>query len=250
MKNDSAIEVSIIIPVLNEGDNIRFLASDISTVMNDSGWSWECLWIDDCSTDNTREELKKIGADFKFHSYLFHRSNYGQSAALLTGFRHAKGKTFVTLDGDGQNDPANIPVLIRTLQENNADLVNGWRLKRQDNFVRRLSSRIANGYRNLLTGENVRDVGCALRAFRRDCVEEIVPFKGIHRFLPTLIKLSGHDKIIEIPVNHRPRHAGKTKYGISNRIWVGILDIFAVCWMQKRLVFPKVLDNNVGERDV
>lgn len=249
-KNERTSEISIIIPVMNEGDNIKFLAAEISKTMNESGWSWECIWIDDDSTDDTREKLKEIRRECSFHSYLFHCSNYGQSAALVTGFRHAKGETFVTLDGDGQNDPANIPLLVKALLENNADMVNGWRMKRRDNIIRRFSSRLANGFRNILTGEHIRDVGCSIRAFRRECVKEIVPFKGMHRFFPTMLKLSGYNKIIEIPVNHRPRHAGKTKYGINNRLWVGILDVLAVCWMRKRLVFPKVLHDDIGEKDV
>lgn len=248
--NDRIIDVSIIIPLKNEGDNVQFLATEISRVMKDFGWSWECLWIDDDSTDNTRDELIRLCKDCKTHSYVFHLHNYGQSAALVTGFRHAKGKIFVTLDGDGQNDPADMPTLISTLIDKNADMVNGWRTKRKDSLIRRISSRIANRFRNILTGENVRDVGCSLRAFRRECVDEIVLFKGMHRFFPTMLKMSGHYKIIEIPVNHRPRHSGKTKYGINNRLWVGILDILAVCWMRKRLVFPKVVDKENGKDHV
>ncbi len=237
--DESSPFISIIIPVLNEEQNVTILANEIKAVMSTTPWTWECLWIDDYSTDNTVNRLENIRRADQRHRIILHDRHYGQSAALATGFKYARGDIFVTLDGDGQNDPASIPDLVRTLVENGADMVNGWRQERQDNIVRKISSRIANTYRNVLTGEKIRDVGCALRAFRKECVQNIPVFKGMHRFFPTLVRFAGYTKILEVPVGHRPRLRGKTKYGINNRLWVGIVDTFAVCWMRKRMVYPQ-----------
>lgn len=243
-------EISVIIPVMNEIDNIQPLSGELTSILDATPWSWECLWIDDESTDGTRQKLQLLHQQDSRHRYLFHSRNFGQSAAWATGFRHAVAPIFVTLDGDGQNDPAAIPELVRILKEKKVDMVNGWRQKRQDSIVRKISSRLANGFRNLLTGEReVRDVGCALRAFRRECVDNIPVFKGMHRFFPTLVRLAGHDKFLAIPVNHRPRERGKTKYGIHNRLWVGLGDTFAVCWMRRRLVFSQVAEMSAEQSD-
>lgn len=232
--------LSVIVPVMNEEDNVTMLAGEIVQALGGTSWSWECLWVDDGSTDDTVARLRQIaGADAR-HRLIEHVRNFGQSAAMASGFRHARGEIFVTLDGDGQNDPASIPDLVNCLIRENADMVNGWRQKRQDNLVRKLSSRIANGFRNGLTREQVRDVGCALRAFRRECAGKVPVFKGMHRFFPTLVRMAGYTKILERPVHHRPRERGKTKYGISNRLWVGIVDVLAVRWMLSRMVYPQV----------
>lgn len=230
--------INIIIPVMNEEENIDILSREITEVMEKTEWKWNCIWVDDFSTDSTRDKLKAINSADPRHKYIFHSQNFGQSAALITGFRNAAAEILVTLDGDGQNAPESIPDVIRMLIEKDADIVNGWRQKRNDNFIRKISSKIANGFRNKLTGESVRDVGCALRAFKRECVQNIPSFKGMHRFFPTLVKLAGYNKIYEVPVVHRPRERGKTKYGINNRLWVGIADTFAVCWMRRRNVYP------------
>ena len=232
--------LSIIVPVMNEEDNVSALASEIEGVLDGTLWSWECCWIDDGSTDQTVSRLRDIVRHNPKHRLIEHTRNFGQSAALATGFRHARGELLVTLDGDGQNDPASIPTLVRCLMDENADVVNGWRQKRQDSRVRKICACIANGFRNGLTHEHVCDVGCALRAFRRECVEQIPVFKGMHRFFPTLARMAGHTKILERPVNHRPRKRGKTKYGIKNRLWVGIVDVLAVRWMLSRMVYPQV----------
>ncbi len=232
--------LSIVIPVFNERDNILPLAEEIESFMASTSWSWECLWVDDGSSDGTADQLQAIHTRNPCHNFICHTRNYGQSAALHTGFIHARGKVFVTLDGDGQNDPKDIPLLVNQLLEGGLDMVNGRRDKREDNFVRKISSRIANGFRNRMTNEQIMDVGCSLRAMRRQAVEHIPVFKGMHRFLPTLVKLSGHGRIVELPVGHRPRKHGQTKYGIHNRLWVGIMDTMAVRWMQRRLVYPEI----------
>jgi dolichol-phosphate mannosyltransferase len=241
MKNlDDNCLISIIVPVMNESDNIVPLAGEITTAMKSTTWRWECLWIDDFSSDGTRDKLNEVSRTDPRHRVFLHNRNYGQSAALATGFNRANGDILVTLDGDGQNDPASIPAVVKKLITEQADLVNGWRKNRKDSLVRKISSRIGNGFRNTLTGENITDVGCALRAFRRECVSQVFIFKGMHRYFPTLVRINGYKKILEEPVNHRPRQRGKTKYGINNRLWVGIADTIALCWMKRRIVRPQI----------
>lgn len=246
-KSGLELDVSIVIPVMNEKDNVKILAGEISEAMESSDFTWECLWVDDFSTDGTREELKALNASDKCHRYVFHDKNYGQSAAMSTGFKTASADVLVTLDGDGQNPPSAIPLLVKELKDKDADIVNGWREKRNDSIVRKISSRVANGFRNRLTGESVRDVGCSLRAFKKECVRDIPVFKGMHRFFPTLVKMQGYDRIFEVPVGHRSRERGKTKYGINNRLWVGIADTFAICWMRWRMVYPETSEISTGK---
>ena len=234
------IDVSIIIPVKDESENVPILADEVSKAMTQTQFSWECLWVDDGSTDTTLTEIIKVCEKDTRQRYISLTKNFGQSAAMAMGFKRALGRILVTLDGDGQNDPADIPMLVNQLINQRADMVNGWRKNRADTVLRKISSRIGNGFRNKLTKENVRDVGCSIRAINSECVAEIPVFKGMHRFIPTLVRISGFKNIIEVPVNHRPRERGKTKYGIQNRLWVGLADTLAVCWMQSRMVFPKV----------
>jgi dolichol-phosphate mannosyltransferase len=245
--NESDLDLSIIVPVNNEEQNIGGLAEEIGTVMRATSWSWECFWIDDGSTDNTLAELRQLNQRDNCHQFLVLPVNYGQSAALSVGFRRARGKIFVTLDGDGQNDPGDIPMMMKRLFEDDADMVIGWRQKRRDSLVKRISSRIANGFRNWVTSEQVRDVGCSLRVFRHQCADNIPVFKGMHRFFPTLARLGGCSKIVEMPVRHRPRQYGLTKYGISDRLWVGLMDTLAVRWMKTRMVFPEVKHSSLDE---
>jgi dolichol-phosphate mannosyltransferase len=241
-----AMDISIIIPVKDEAENVSILAGEVSAAMTQVAYSWECLWVDDGSTDDTPLELKKVCDNSPHHRFISLDRNYGQSAAMFAGFKNGLGRIFVTLDGDGQNDPKDIPMLVNTLLNKKADMVNGWRKNRADTRVRKISSKIGNGFRNKLTGDHVRDVGCSIRAFHRECVENITVFKGMHRFLPTLARISGFSNILEVPVNHRPRERGQTKYGIQNRLWVGLGDTLAVRWMQTRLVFPRVKNHSQG----
>ncbi|HOD79456.1 MAG TPA: glycosyltransferase family 2 protein [Syntrophorhabdus sp.] len=234
------VALSIIIPVKDEGENIDILGNEINMAMENVTLPWECIWIDDGSTDTTVGELKKLSACDARHRLVILARNFGQSAALSVGFQNATGDILVTLDGDGQNDPADIPRLIEKLQKHGADMVNGVRQKRHDSFIRKISSRIANNFRDWVTGDRVTDVGCSVRVFKRECVKGIPVFKGMHRFLPTLVRMQGYTHIMESLVNHRPRVRGKTKYGIQNRLWVGLADLAAVKWMQSRLVFPEV----------
>jgi len=246
------LDLSIIIPVKNEQENISRLAKEVGMVMNALPWSWECLWLDDGSTDNTLSELQRINREDSHHQFIILSRNYGQAAALYTGISCARGEILITLDGDGQNDPNDIPALVKRLLEDDADMVNGFRQKRRDTFIRKVSSCIGNAFRNWVTNEQVQDVGCSLRVFRHRCMKNIPVFKGMHRFLPTLIRISGCSTILEMPVNHRPRRYGQTKYGIHNRLWVGLMDTLAVRWMQTRMVYPEVKTSSLskGRKDV
>ncbi len=227
------IRYSIVIPLKDEEENVEFLAREIEEAMASYGNVWECIWVDDGSTDSTLYILQKLHRDSGHHHYISFKKNAGQSAALFAGFKRARGEILITLDGDGQNDPQDIPRLIEELESKGVDMVNGYRAKRRDNLIRRISSKIGNGMRNLITGKTVRDVGCSSRAFRKKCIDALIPFKGMHRFLPTLIHYQGYTWV-EIPVNHRPRNRGTSKYGILNRLWVGILDLFGVWWIRIR----------------
>jgi len=242
----TSIEVSIIVPVKDEAENIEELAREINQAMASRPWAWECLWIDDGSVDGSLERIKQLAADDARHRYLAFAVNTGQSAALWAGFRESRGGILATLDGDGQNDPADLPELIDSLKSSKSDMVNGYRQRRQDSVVRRLASKIANGFRILLTGRSVRDVGCSTRVFRRECADRLPLFAGMHRFLPTLIAIHGY-RLLEMPVHHRPRQRGRTKYTINNRLWVGLADTFGVLWLRKRAACFKIKETSETE---
>jgi dolichol-phosphate mannosyltransferase len=231
---DSMLDISIIIPIKDESANIAPLAEELNQVMESQPWSWECIWVDDGSTDGSLDEIRALNASHPRHRFISFDKNAGQSAALWAGSKESRGAIIATLDGDRQNDPADLPSLIKILLESpEVDMVNGYRQKRQDNFIRKMSSKIANSFRNLTTGRSVRDVGCSTRAFRRECMENLPLFKGMHRFLPTLVAMKGL-RLTEVPVKHRPRIRGTTKYNIHNRLWVGLYDLFGVMWIRKR----------------
>ena len=241
-------QLSIIIPLFNEAESIPFLAQKIEEHLHSI--SWQCIWVNDGSTDNSIGILNSLRARNPQHEIIDLQKNYGQSAALKMGFQYSEGKYIGTLDGDGQNDPSDLVKMFNILEQNEFDVVNGYRINRQDSIVRIISSKIANIARNIITKEReVRDVGCSTRVFRRECVEHVPLFKGMHRFLPTLIKMNGF-KMHQIPVNHYQRAKGKTKYTMNNRLWVGLIDLFAVRWMLKRLVFPKVKSILINKNEV
>ncbi|MCP4547969.1 MAG: glycosyltransferase family 2 protein [bacterium] len=244
-------DISIIVPVYNEEESAPVLAREISDAFNSQPRTWECLWIDDGSSDGTLAGLRELHEREPRHHFVALKGNFGQSAAMAVGFRTAQGRILATLDGDLQNDPADLPRLVDELERSDVEMVNGLRARRNDSAVRRLSSKIANSFRNAMTGRTVTDVGCSLRVFYRECVEGIPLFKGMHRFFPTLVGMRGY-RMKEMPVNHRPRTLGTAKYGINNRLWVGLYDTFGVRWYLKRHVLPQVATTSCvskGETD-
>ena len=223
--------LSVVVPCFDERDNVESLHGEIVRALGSVSGGFELIYVDDGSRDGTDERLAKIAAEDARTRVIRFPENRGQTAALAAGFRAARGELIATLDGDGQNDPADLPRLLAGLVS--ADVVNGVRVSRQDGPLRRLSSRIGNGVRNWATGERVSDVGCSLRVMRAVYVKRVKLFRGMHRFLPTLLRMEGA-RVIELPVGHRPRRAGRSKYGVANRLFVGIADVLAVRWMIKR----------------
>jgi dolichol-phosphate mannosyltransferase len=226
-------EISLVIPVYNEEENLPVLHGEILRAMEGAGRPWEVLYVDDGSTDTSPAILRGLAREDRRVRVIHQRRNNGQSAALDAGFRHARGGIVVTLDADLQNDPADIPRLLERIGE--YDVVSGVRARRQDSWVRRASSQIANRIRNRVTHESVTDVGCTLRAARIEYLRRIPVFNGMHRFLPTLLRMAGAS-VTEVPVNHRPRLHGVPKYNIRNRIWRALLDLFGVRWLQSRWI--------------
>jgi dolichol-phosphate mannosyltransferase len=224
-------EISVVVPVFNEEESLPLLAAELQGVLRFLGRPCEVIFVDDGSTDGSLAALCKLSLQDPTVRIVRLRRNTGQSAALAAGFRAARGGIVVTLDADLQNDPADIPKLLDGLQD--FDAVCGVRTHRQDAWLRRMSSRIAGGVRNRLTGESVADAGCTLRAYRAEFLQRIPLFTGMHRFLPTLLRLEGA-RVIEMPVHHRPRRYGQSSYNIRNRIWRSLADLFAVRWMQRR----------------
>jgi glycosyltransferase involved in cell wall biosynthesis len=226
-------ELSIVIPIKDEEENVLPMTEEIRRVSADWPWCWELVFVDDGSTDATWEkvrEARRIEPRVRAVRFKF---NCGQTSAVAAGLRHARAPLAVTLDGDGQNDPADIPRLMAALER--ADLVIGWRRRRADTPWRRLQSRIANGVRNALTGETVHDIGCAIKAFDRTKMLELPLFEGMHRFMPTLFRYKGW-RVAEIEVAHRSRSRGATKYGMWNRVFRALRDLFAVRWMRRRMI--------------
>jgi dolichol-phosphate mannosyltransferase len=218
--------LSIVVPVFNEEENVSILQSELRAVL--AGLDHEIIFVDDGSTDRSAEKIE-CAPNVRV---LRLEKNAGQSAALYAGIEAARGQTIVMIDSDLQNDPADIPRLLAEISRG-ADLVCGYRAKRKDTLMKRLTSRIANFVRSRFTKDYVRDTGCTLKAMRRECAGALVPFKGMHRFIPALIRGAGY-QLIEIPVNHRPRRFGQTKYGFGSRAWRATMDMFGVRWLLSR----------------
>ncbi len=235
------IDLSVVIPVFNEAANVGPLMAELAATLaaieyphpgplpgGEGEEAWEVIWVDDGSSDGTREELVRLGARHPEARALALPEHRGQSAALWAGLMAARGQTIVTLDGDGQNDPADIPRLLAALES--ADLVVGCRRQRRDPLARRLFAAAANAARNLLTGSRLPDSGCGLKAMRREVLACLLPFDGVHRFLPTLAEIGGW-RVRSLDVHHRPRARGRSKYGVWGRLIGPLLD----CLMLRRL---------------
>ena len=228
--------VSVVVPVYNEEENVPILQAELRAALR--GVDHEFIFVDDGSADRT---VERIEAAPNLRVIRFEK-NAGQSAAIYAGLQAARGAILVLIDGDLQNDPADIPKLVDEVSRG-ADLVCGYRAQRRDTRVKRLTSRIANAVRSRYTKDGVRDTGCTLKAMRRECVGALVPFKGMHRFIPALIKDAGY-RLVEIPVNHRPRRFGQTKYGLGNRAVRATIDMFGVRWLLSRRLNYKIREEN------
>ncbi len=226
------IELSIIAPAFNEVDNVQPLVERIRDVFVPLNIVFEAIIVDDAGTDGTRERLLELARQYPWLRVISLASNSGQTAAMDAGFRAARGRIWATVDADMQNDPGEIPRLMAMLSTD-VDMVNGWRQKRSDNALRLIQTKIANGIRNRLSGENIKDSACSLKVYKRQCLEGLTLYKGMHRFFPTLVKMRGF-KVIEVPVSHHPRAHGVTKYKFGSRVIRAFVDLLAVRWMKKR----------------
>jgi len=232
---DRGVYLSVVAPAHNEAENLPRLLAEIAAALAGLGQPWEVIITDDASTDGTADVLRDLRNEYPQLRVLSMPRRSGQTAALDAGLRHARGVFVATLDADLQNDPADIPRMLDVLAAQQCDFVNGWRAHRRDPWIRLVSTRIANGVRNWLTHEQIHDSACGLKVFRRECIDRLKLFNGMHRFLPTLVKMEGY-RVVEVPVNHRPRTAGRAKYGVLNRVFKALRDAFAVRWMQQRTV--------------
>ena len=224
--------LSVIVPLYNEEANLPILQQELRRAL--SGLDYEIIFVDDGSVDRTAERIE-TAPNVRLIRF---EKNSGQSAAIYAGLTAARGASVVVIDGDLQNDPADIPKLLAEIARG-ADLVCGYRLKRRDTLVKRATSRIANTVRSRYTKDGVRDTGCTLKAMRRECVSALLPFKGMHRFIPALIKAAGY-RLVEVPVNHRPRRYGESKYGLGNRALRATIDMFGVRWLLSRRLNYKI----------
>jgi dolichol-phosphate mannosyltransferase len=235
------LELSVVIPVKNEAENIAPLVAEIHAAL-DPLVGFEIVYVDDGSTDDTVARIRALQASNPALRLIRHQASCGQSTAVRSGVKAARGRWIATLDGDGQNDPADIPALWRLVREGGtAQLYAGWRAKRKDTAVKRISSRLANRIRAGLLGDATPDTGCGLKLFERATFLELPYFDHMHRFLPALVLRAG-GSVVSVKVNHRPRERGTSNYGTFDRLWVGISDLFGVMWLQRRAKRPVLLD--------
>lgn len=232
------MKISVLIPVYNEEESIPILYAELKEVLKGLGHPYEIIFVDDGSRDGSREVIRKLKRRDDSIKLISFERNYGQSAALKVGFERAGGDIIITMDADLQNDPADIPRLLSYLQMG-YDLVTGWRKERKDSLGKRVASLLANWIRNKITQEEIRDIGCMLKVYRREKVKELKLYNGLHRFLPTLLKMESA-KVLEVEVSHRERKFGKSKYGIRNRMFKPFIDTLVVLWMKKNFIRPKI----------
>ena len=229
----ASLDLSIVVPVYNEEENLPLLWPEIREVLEPTGLRYEVIFVDDGSRDRSAEIVRELRERDGRVRLVRLKANAGETAATDAGLKAVRGRHVVVMDADLQNDPHDIPAMLQHLDQ--WDAVTGWRVNRAagDSRVRRLSSRIANRVRNRLSEETIQDSGCTFRAFRRECLRDIVLYKGFHRFIPTLLKIRGF-RVLEVPVNHRPRRFGRSKYGIGNRAFRAFVDLLVVRWMKDR----------------
>ena len=238
------LDLSVVIPVYNEEENLPRLWPELRGVLDTMGLSFEVVFVDDGSGDRSAEIIRGLHETDRRIRLVRLKANAGESAATDAGFKGARGRRVVTMDADLQNDPHDIPMLVDHLER--WDAVTGWRVTRDDPLVRRLSSWIANGIRNAVSDETVQDSGCTFRAFRRECLRSLVLYRGFHRFIPTLLRMRGY-RVLEVPVTHRPRRFGRSKYGIGNRAFAAFRDLLVVRWMKNRTLRYDIAEDLGGD---
>ena len=234
------MQLSIVVPVRNEAENVLPLLAEIHAAL-DGPADFEVIYVEDGSSDATPQRLAEALARYLRLRVLVHRKRQGQSAALLTGFRAARGEWIATLDGDGQNDPADIPRLLEARDGSvraDLQLICGFRKNRKDAWLKRIASRIANGVRSSLLGDATPDTGCGLKLIARAACLELPVFDHMHRFLPALVQRNGGATIC-VEVNHRPRTRGVSNYGVADRLWIGVVDLAGVLWLKRRALRPQ-----------
>jgi dolichol-phosphate mannosyltransferase len=243
---DSGPELSIVVPVYNEEESLSLLWQEIRDALDPTGLQYEVIFVDDGSLDRSAEIIREFRERDRRARLIKLKANAGETAATDAGFKAVRGRYVVVMDADLQNDPRDIPAMLARLNE--WDAVTGWRVNRAagDSWIRRLSSRIANRIRNALSEETIHDSGCTFRAFRRECVQDLVLYRGLHRFIPTLLRIRGF-RVLEVPVNHRPRRFGTSKYGIGNRALRAFIDLLAVRWMKDRQLRYQVAEELGGD---
>jgi glycosyltransferase involved in cell wall biosynthesis len=237
---DPRPEISVVVPAYNELESLGPLFAELRAALAATGRTWELLGVDDGSTDGTAEALAAEAARDPRVVPLILEKNAGQSAALAAGLSRVRGDIVVTIDADLQNDPADLPRLLAALAH--ADVVSGVRAKRNDSWVRLVSSRIANSVRRAVLGDPVTDIGCSFKAYRREVLEGLPMFVGVHRFLPALCVFRGA-RFAEVELNHRARQHGVSKYGVGNRLWRGLADLNGVLWLKSRMVRYRIRDD-------
>ncbi|PYM79210.1 MAG: glycosyltransferase [Candidatus Rokuibacteriota bacterium] len=238
------LDLSVVIPVYNEEENLPLLWPELRRVLEPLGLQFEVLFVDDGSRDRSAEIVRGFrDADPRVRLIRL-KANSGETAATDAGFKSARGRWLVTMDADLQNDPHDLPMLLAHLDQ--WDGVTGWRVQRDDPFIRRASSRVANAIRNWVSDESVQDSGCTYRAFRRECLRSLVLYRGFHRFVPTLLRMHGY-RVLEVPVNHRPRRFGQSKYGIGNRAVAAFKDLLVIRWMKDRVLRYAIAEDLGGD---
>ena len=240
------VDLSVVIPVYNEEENLPHLWPELRSVLEPLGCVFEVVFVDDGSRDRSAELIRGFREADPRVRLVRLKANGGETAATDAGFKAARGRLVVTMDADLQNDPHDIPELLAHLDR--WDAVTGWRANRGDgdSVVRRVSSAVANRARNWISDESVRDSGCTFRAFRRECLRGLVLYRGFHRFIPTLLKMRGY-RVIEVPVGHRPRRFGQSKYGVLNRAAIAFADLLVIRWMNARFLRYEVVEDVGGD---
>jgi len=234
---DETLDLSVVIPVYNERENLVFLEDEIENALAKTDFKYEIIFVDDGSLDDSSNIILSLSNQNPKIRLIKFAFNSGQTSAFAAGFSAAKGDYVATLDADLQNDPSDIPKLLEKIED--FDVVCGWRFKRNDTWIKRFSSKVANKVRNFVSEEDIEDTGCSLKVFRKECLDSLKLFNGMHRFFPTLLKMEGY-RVTQVKVGHHARKFGSSNYNIRNRLLTSILDLVAVRWMQKRKLNYKI----------